>query len=70
MVHLAVKPEAWGRLRPHAERLLCAFWTDKQPLRVVAWIGNERRAAIAFARRLGFETDGHLPGTVMMGWRP
>lgn len=70
MVHLAVKPEAWGQLTASTERLLCAFWTEKQPLRIVAWIGEQRRAAISFARRVGFTVDGHLPGTVMMGWRP
>lgn len=70
MVHLAVMPKAWGHLQPHAERLLYAFWTEKQPVRIVAWIGEERRAAIAFAKRVGFQVDGYLPGTVMMGWRP
>jgi hypothetical protein len=70
MVHLAVKPKAWGFLTAPAERLLCEIWTEKKPLRIVAWINKDRRAAISFARRVGFQVDGHLPNTVMMGWRP
>ena len=69
MVHIGVKPEAWGNTAKPAMRILQAFWRKKQPRRIVAWIDDHRRAAIALARKVGMVTDGQFPGTIMLGWR-
>lgn len=68
MVHIGVKLSAWGRTTDPARRILEAFWRAKQPQRIVAWIDDHRRPALALARRVGFTTDGAFPGTVMLGW--
>ena len=68
MAHLAVMPDARGRLVEPAKRILTAFWVEHQPRRIVAWIEEHRRAAIAFAHRLGAVEHGRIPGTVMMDW--
>lgn len=68
MVHLAVKPEGWGMAVGPAQRLLVEFWGETHPRRIVAWIEEHRRAAIAFAHRVGMTEDGRFPGTIMMGW--
>lgn len=68
--HIGAKPEAWGHLDKSTLNILHAFWTERKPVRIVAWIEEHRRHAIALARRVGFVTDGHLPGIIMLGWRP
>lgn len=69
MAHLGVKPEAWGNTLEPTKRILQAFWGEKQPKRIVAWIDDHRRAAIALARKAGAVVDGQFPGTIMLGWR-
>lgn len=69
MTHIGVKPRGWGQLTDTTARLLDAFWLEQQPHRIVAWIKDSNRAAIALARRCGFETDGAFPGVLMMGWQ-
>jgi RimJ/RimL family protein N-acetyltransferase len=69
MVHIGVKPEGWGHLTDRTKRLLQDFWDEQQPTRIVAWMKDSNRAAIALARRVGFETDGAFPGVIMMGWQ-
>jgi len=69
MAHIGVKPEAWGKTTEPTRRILEAFWRAKQPRRIVAWIDDHRRAAIALARKAGAVTDGQFPGTIMLGWR-
>lgn len=68
MVHLAVLPEARGRLVAPALRVLRGFWGHHQPHLIVAWIEETRRPAIAFAKRLGAREHGRIPGTVMLDW--
>lgn len=68
MVHLAAKPEGRGRLVDPARRILAEFWAEHEPRCVVAWIEEHRRAAVAYARRVGFRMHGFIPGTVMMDW--
>ncbi len=74
MAHYAAKPEGWGFLVPHARRILDAFWREKEPARIVGWTEAKNRAAVAFARRIGFTEDGRMAlpdGVVIMsGWRP
>ena len=73
MVHHAAKPEGWGHLVDPAQRLLRAFWEDHQPERIIGWTDARNRAAIAFARRVGFREDGRMQlnghEVLMTGWR-
>lgn len=67
-VHIAAKPDAWGKTTGPSRVILNAFWRDRNPVRVVAWIEDHKRHAAALARRLGFTTDGHMPGVTIYGW--
>ena len=73
MVHMAVKPEGWGRAVESGRLLLREFWTEKQPKRLIGWTPSNMRAAWAFARRCGFVDDGRMPlgdyDIIMSGWR-
>lgn len=68
MAHYAAKPEGWGRLDRHAKAILVAFWDDKQPAAIIGWTEKTNRAALAFARRIGFREDGDLPFVTQV-WR-
>lgn len=74
MVHIGVKPEAWGAADRFAKAGLAAFWADQRPEAVVAWVQDKNRAVLAFMRRVGFQADGVLrmpSGDVnMQSWRP
>lgn len=74
MGHYGVKPEGWGRTVGHGREILSAFWATEKPERIVGWTPESNRAALAFARRLGFEIDGEmdLPSgkIIMQGWTP
>ena len=69
MVHIAVRPQAWGSTQMPVQRLLRAFWHAKQPLRIVAWVQDSNRSTLALARRCGFADDGAFAGVRMIGWR-
>lgn len=73
MAHYGVMPESWGRTIAPARRILAAFWEAKQPQRIIGWTKESNRAALSFARRLGFEIDGRLDlpsgPVIMQGWR-
>lgn len=70
MVHVGAKPEAWGGLDEDVRSLLAEIWAAEQPTRMIAWISENNRAALALARRVGFEIDGYMPnGVVLMGWK-
>ena len=72
MVHVGMKPEGLGRSDAHAMAILHWYAEDRECERITAWIDQRNRAAMAFARRLGFEDDGEMKmasETVkMMGW--
>lgn len=72
MAHYGVKPEGWGRATIPARRILRRFWGVHGPQRIIGWTDSRNRAALAFARRLGFEIDGEMPmkngAVVMQGW--
>ncbi len=74
MGHYAVKPEGWGRAVVPALKILNVFWREKMPARIIGWTPESNRAALAFAKRLGFEIDGEMNlgnrVIVMQGWRP
>lgn len=73
MVHVGMKPEGRGRSDWHTARLLHEYADDTGASRITAWIDGKNRAAIAYAKRAGFEEDGEMKletGTVkMLGWR-
>lgn len=60
MAHVGMKPEGWGRSDDDARAILSDFAAAKDAERLIAWISGKNRAAIAFARRLGFEKDGEM----------
>lgn len=61
MADYGVKPEGWGHLVPPARAILKAFWERHDPQVICGWTEKENRAALAFARRLGFKKVGDLP---------
>lgn len=74
MAHYGVKRDGWGRLVEPARRILRAFWGYHRPERIIGWTDSRNRAALAFARRIGFVEDGRMEldgyAVVMTGWRP
>ena len=60
MAHCAVLPEAWGSTVPAGKDILRQFTEDHSPQAIIGWIAETNRAALAFARRLGFEEYGRL----------
>lgn len=74
MVHVACKPEGWGKAAGHTKKLLNEFWEEKRPARVIGWTPAKFRHAVAMNRRLGFVEDGRMPlpdgEVIMFGWRP
>ena len=74
MAHYGVKPNAWGSLVAPARAVLSEFWDDKKPDLVIGWTDEKNRAAIAFARRIGFIENGRMTlpsgAVIMQEWRP
>lgn len=73
MVHIAVKPSAWGNTVSPARAILRAFWDLESPQRIIGWMPSDNRAVLSLTRRLGFVTDGEMKLTggrriVMQGW--
>lgn len=70
MVHIGAKPECWGFLDAPIKRLLREIWATERPDRLIAWISERNRAALALARRVGFSHDGYMPnGVFLLGWK-
>lgn len=73
MGHLGVKKDALGRSDEAMMAILQAFALESGAERIVGWIEERNRAALAMCRRIGFEVDGRLPlaePALMIGWRP
>ena len=73
MGHLGVKRDALGRSDEAMRAILQAFALESGAERIVGWIEERNRAALAMCRRIGFEVDGRLPlaePALMIGWRP
>jgi hypothetical protein len=74
MVHIGVQPEGWGRIEGVTLGLLRQFCSASGAVRLVAWISATNRAVIAFARRIGFVSEGAMTlpdGRVeFYGWGP
>ena len=70
MVHIGAKPECWGFLDAPVKRLLKEIAESEGADRLIAWISETNRAALALARRVGFSTDGYMPnGVFLLGWK-
>lgn len=73
MAHHGCKPAGWGEAAKHACAGLAAFWAAENPERIIGWTERRNRAALAFARRVGFVEDGIMPlptgDVVLQGWR-
>lgn len=71
MAHVAVKPEAWGRTVIPGRKILNKFWNDESPTLILGWTDQNNRAALSFARRVGFTEIGTMQtGVVMQEWTP
>lgn len=69
--HYAVKPEGWGKSDEDAKAVLREFSADFEARAIVGWTDSTFRAALAFAKRLGFEDRGEVvPGITEQVWRP
>lgn len=72
MVHVAVRPEGWGKVDVATLGLLKAFAQTHGARRIIAWMDSRNRAVLAFAKRLGFVEDGRMrvgeTEVVMQGW--
>lgn len=69
-----VKPEGWGRLTDPAKEILAEFWRMASPELIIGWTEASNRAALAFAKRIGFRETGQMSLTsgalVAQEWRP
>ena len=73
MAHVGALPGAWGRAVEPARTILRAMAEEYRPELVIGLIRERNRAALAFARRCGFEQDGRLrlpEPVIVMGWTP
>lgn len=60
MAHYGVKPAAWGSTAEPAKRVLRAFWGATGPSAIIGWTRADNRAALAFAKRIGFRVHGEI----------
>jgi hypothetical protein len=73
MGHLGVRKDAVGRSDAAARAILQAYALETGAERIIGWIDERNRAALAMCKRLGFEIDGRLPlaqPVIMLGWTP
>ncbi len=72
MGHMGALPGV-RRVDAAAKAILQAFALESGAERIIGWINEKNRPALALCRRLGFEIDGRLPlaePVCMVGWRP
>lgn len=72
MGHIGALPGVY-RVDAAALAILRDFAAETGAARIVGWVKEKNRAALALGRRIGFEIDGRLPlaePVVMVGWRP
>ena len=74
MSHYGAIPEGWGSLASPAVSILYEAWSELDAQRFIGWTEMNNKAALAFAKRLGFVIDGGMPlkdkVMVMQGWTP
>ncbi len=72
MGHMGALPGV-RRVDAAAKAILQAFALESGAERIIGWIREDNRPALALCRRIGCEIDGRLPlaePVVMVGWRP
>lgn len=73
MAHYGVTPAAWGKTRKPASQILHSFWAAETPELIIGWTLESNRAALAFAKRIGFRIHGemNLPSgkVIEQSWR-
>ncbi len=73
MGHIGVTPAAWGRSDSAVLAVMMEAANDASPERIIGWVKEDNRAALALFLRIGFEIDGRLPlatPVLCIGWRP
>lgn len=69
MAHYGVMPWAWGRTTKPARAILQTFCDTHDPAQIIGWTDAANRAALSFARRIGFRETGRISlpdGAVVM----
>lgn len=69
MAHYGIKPEVWGKTTIPAREIIAEFSAVEEPELIIGWTDEKNRAALSFARRVGFKEIGrmNLPdGAVIM----
>ena len=72
MGHLGVLKAALGRSDEALKAILQAYALETGAERIIGWVDERNRAALAMCRRVGFEIDGRLPlaePAIMIGWK-
>lgn len=72
MGHMGALPGVY-RVDAAMRAILQAFALESGAERIIGWINEKNRPALALCRRVGFEIDGRLPlaePVRMVGWRP
>ena len=74
MGHYGMKRDGLGRYADPARRILVAFSAAAGADLITGWTDKNNRAALAFAKRIGFRIDGEMntptQTVVMTSWRP
>ena len=71
MGHLGVRKDARGRADEAAGAILQAYALETGAERIIGWIDERNRAALAMCKRLGFQQDGVLAmrnPVIMLGY--
>lgn len=70
--HYGALPDGWGRLTAPAKRILQDFSASEGARFLIGWTDVRNRAALAFARRIGFQQTGTLDAgrVIVSEWRP
>jgi hypothetical protein len=72
MGHMGALPGVAG-VDTAMRAILESYALETGAQRIIGWIKESNRPALALCRRVGFETDGRLPlaePLIMVGWRP
>lgn len=74
MAHYGVIPSQWGKLSEPAKDVLMEFWAHHNPDLIMAMTAKTNRAAVSFAKRIGFKVVGSLSAesgdVVITEWKP
>ena len=69
-IHIAVKPEGWGRIDRHVLSLCRHIWAEREPDALVALFDKENRAVAALLRRIKARRVGEVGLAEFWEWTP